>query len=798
MKWIWRISGTLVVFVAIAVIGLFVVGRMTLPQVDGEVALPALENDVRIVRDRFAVPHIYAGSREDTVFALGFVHAQDRLWQLELQRRIGQGRLSEFAGEQTLQTDIFLRTLGFYRAAEATVPNLDARTRRLLQRYADGVNAFLENDDGLLPPEFLILGIEPEPWKPADSLVWLKMMALDLSGNWTSEATRAQVAELLGPERMRQIWPPYPADGPVALPDRAALDALPGIGPMIAAAQPFRRHDGLGSNNWVVDGSRSATGKPLLANDPHLGLQTPSVWYFAHWDDGETAAMGATLPGLPFVVLGRNRHLAWGFTNTGPDTQDLVIEQINPDNPAQYRTEAGWADFETREEVIRVKDSADRTITVRETRNGPVLNEATGRVREFAPEDHVVALRWHVLEANEMTARAGLRAADARTVTELQEIMRDFDGAQQNIVIADVEGNIGFVAAGKVPIRADRSPWQGMLPVRGWEAEGQRLGYVPHRHLPSTVNPESGFVVTANNRIVGDDYPYFLTNEWAPPYRAQRITDLLTARNAHSVESFKTIQADQVSLMAREFLPLMLAFQPAGERARAVVADLKIWNGDMSADRIEPTVFSAWYRQFVRQVLIDEGRGAFEELWAPRVLFMRRVLTDADGMSIWCDDVATDGRETCADMLSRSLDLALADLEQRFGADRQNWVWGPIHEALSDHNPFTHVPVLRDIFDIRTPVGGDSFTVNVAHSTMRRERDPFTTNSAASMRAIYDLDDLDRSLYIHSTGQSGNVLSGHYSGFVDRWRRVDYIPMSMRPEDIEPGAIGVLRLVPGR
>ena len=798
MKWIWRLFATLVVFLAIGVIALFVVGRMTLPQVDGEIALPGLDDEVRIVRDRFAVPHIYAKSREDSVFALGFVHAQDRLWQMELQRRIGQGRLAEFAGAEAASTDIFLRTIGLYRAAKATLPNLDARTRRLLERYADGVNAFIEGHEGLLPPEFLILGIEPEPWTPADTLVWQKVMALDLSANWTSEATRARMAALLGPDRMRQIWPSYPADAPVALPDQALRDVLPALQQAAQAAGSFAAHEGIGSNNWVVDGSRSATGKPLLANDPHLGLRAPSVWYFAHWDDGETAAIGATLPGTPFVLLGRTRDIAWGFTNTGSDTQDLVLEQVNPENPGQYRTEDGWADFETREEVIRVKDAPDRTITVRTTRHGPVLNDATGRVRPATPEGHVAALRWHILDADEMSARAGLRIPEAHSVTAFQNVMRDFDNAQQNMVVADVEGNIGFIAAGKVPIRADRAPWQGMQPVRGWEPGSRRLGFIPHRHLPSALNPDSGFLVTANNRIVGDDYPYFLTNEWAAPYRAQRITDLLTARGSHSVESFKAIQADQVSLMAREFLPMMLRFEPSEEKARTAMADLKIWDGDMSADRVEPTIFYAWYRQFVRQVLIDEGREAFDDLWAPRVLFMRRVLADEDGMSVWCDDVATDVRENCADMLSRALDLALADLEQRFGGDREEWTWGPIHEALSEHQPFTNVPVLRDIFDLRTPVGGDSFTINVAHAVMRREKDPFTTHNGASLRAIYDLDDLDRSLYIHSTGQSGNVLSEYYDGFVDRWRRVDYIPMSMRPEDIEPGAIGTLRLRPAR
>ncbi|WP_416897298.1 MAG: penicillin acylase family protein [Minwuia sp.] len=794
MKWIWRAMVTIVALLALAVVGLFVAGRMTLPTIDGTVALDGPAAEIRIVRDRFAIPHIYAASEDDALFALGYTHAQDRLWQMELQRRIGQGRLSEFAGPVTVQTDIFLRTLGLYRAAEATMTRLDARTQTRLQRYADGVNAWLTNRDGLLPPEFLILGIEPEPWL-ADSIVWLKVMALNLSGNYHAEALRAQVAALLGPERMRQIWPAYPKNAPVALGDQAGLWQPGGAGGLLdgwPAPDP-----GTGSNNWVIDGRLSATGKPLLANDPHLGLQAPAVWYFAHLEWAEEAVIGGTLPGVPFVVLGRNRSVAWGFTNTDPDTQDLLLEQLNPENPSQYRTSEGWADFTTREEVIEVSGAEPQRMTVRESVNGPILTGAARSVSEMTPEGYAVALRWHILDDDEMTVRAGLNTATVKTVREFQSVMRDYHNAQQNMVAADIDGNIGFVAAGRVPVRADRSDWQGMLPQPGWTPQSAINGYIPYEELPQVINPERGYVVTANNRIVGDGYAHFLTNEWAEPYRAQRITDLLTARQTHTIDSFRSMQADRVSLMAREFLPLMLQVTPDAAEQEAILADLRVWNGDMDPDRYEPTVFHAWYREFVRQVLVDQTGDLFDQLWAPRVGFFRNVLTGADGADSWCDDTATDQTEDCAEILARALSLALADLEQRYGGDRTAWTWGTIHAAHSDHTPFTNVDLLRDLFDIRAPVGGDSYTVNVAHGRMRDRREPFATRSAASMRAIYDLDDPDRSIYVHSTGQSGNPLSQHYDDMVNRWRRVDYIPMSMRREDIEPGAIGTLILRPG-
>lgn len=798
MKWVWRLLVTVVLTLTIVVVGVFVVGRMSLPEYQGTVALRGLDNTVRIVRTRFAVPHIRAQTRADSLFALGYVHAQDRLWQMEMQRRVGQGRLSEFGGEATLPTDIFLRTLGVYRAAERTVDNLDPETRALLDAYVGGVNAFIDNREGLLPPEFQITGITPEPWRPADTLVWLKMMAWNLSGNWANEARRAALAARLNPTQIRDIWPDYPADGPTAI-QHLAGDLSPEFWAELANLDPFPQGPGTGSNNWVVSGSRSATGKPLLANDPHLGLQAPAVWYFAALDDGTDASIGATLPGVPIVVLGRNRHMAWGFTNTYPDTQDLILEQVNPDNPDEYRTEDGWAPFETRQETIRVKGQDDVVIDVRRTRHGPVMSDATVRLSGIAPDGHVVAFRWHVLDDDEMSIRAGLNTHTARDWPDFRAAMRDFTGAQQNVVYGDVAGNIGFVAAGRVPIRVDQSPWQGMLPVKGWDPTSAVSGFVPYDELPMTYNPARGYIVTANNQIVDRSYPHFITNEWAAPYRAQRITDLIEGRSIHSIESFKSIQSDQVSLFVRQMLPLMTAIAPEDERLRTVLADLKLWDGNMSADRVEPTVFVAWYLEMVRQLIVDETGEQMDQVFGFRPGFIHNILTDHNGAGQWCDDIATDNvSETCATIIVRALDLAMAALDMRHGSDRADWRWGDIHRAVSAHNPFGRVDPLKRVFDVSVPVGGGSFTVNVAHGRPTSPEGPMTTGHAASLRALYDLDNLDASLYMHSTGQSGHVLSPHYDDFAERWRQVDYIPMSLRPEDFETGALGTLVMQPLR
>lgn len=799
MRWVFRLLMLLVlVTVGVAAAGFFY-ARLSLPQMDGTIALSGLKADVKVTRDRFAVPHIYADSKRDAAFAIGFVHAQDRLWQMETQRRIGAGRLAEIFGADLLGTDKFLRTLSIYNAAERTVARLDADTLNLLEAYAAGVNSFLNHPDTVLPVEFTILGVKPEPWKVADTLVWVKMMALDLSANWASEALRQSMVGILSNQQIREVWPDYPADGPLTLAD-ADQTPSPDMFRQLAEITPFKQVEGKGSNNWVVAGSRTATGKPLLANDPHLGLAAPALWYFAHIETPDMATIGATLPGVPMVVLGRNREIAWGFTNTGPDTQDLYIEQTNPDNPSEYRTPEGWAKFGTRKEIIRVKGQDQPiTITVRTTRHGPVLSDATSRMKSVAKNGNVVALRWHVLDDNEMTIRAGINLNSARNWQEFRNALKDFHGAQQNIVFADTRGNIGYIAAGRVPIRANQDKWQGMMPSPGWDPAYDHVGYIPFDELPQTFNPATGYVATANQKIVGDDYPHFLTNEWAAQYRMERIKELLEGRKAHSIESFKTIQADVVSLHARRLLPILTKVAGANDQQKQILADLKIWDGTMAADRYEPTVYNAWYRQITKQILVDEvgGQDNLGEMWAWHTNFTRNVLENVDGQSRWCDDIATTGRtESCNDILQRALTLALEDLAIRYGNDPAEWVWGPLHAGHSDHRPFSKIPVLKDIFDIRTPIGGDTYTVNVSRNHIRNDDDPFATVHGPSLRAIYDMDNPDRSIYIHSTGQSGHFLSPHYSDMADRWGRVDYIPMSMARSDFEAGALGTLTLTP--
>lgn len=802
MRWVLRLVILLFVLLGLAAGGSYIVARLSLPAINGEVKVgQALSGPIEIVRDRYAVAHIRAGSRNDAAFGLGYAHAQDRLWQMEVQRRIAAGRLAELFGTAALNTDKFVRTLGIRRKAVAAFPHLKPDTQTMLQAYADGVNAFLSNRNGPLPPEFLIFDVTPEPWTPADSLGWLKMMSWDLGGNWGRELATLSLAKRLTKEQIEEFYPPYPNDGPIALADLSSLYRQ--VAAAIDVEQlmkivPPERPEGIGSNNWVVNGKRTVTGQPLLANDPHLGLATPALWYFAHMASPAGAAIGATLPGVPGVVLGHNGRIAWGFTNTGPDTQDLYIEKIDPADSAQYLTPSGPAAFVTRQETIRQRSGADIVITVRETRHGPVISDVHDGARQQVAPGYVLAFAWTALLDEDTTADALLGLDSVTDWNGFNENLRRFVSPQQNIVYADREGNIGFVAPGLIPVRRADNDLKGLAPSPGWEARYDWTGFIPFEQLPRSYNPQNGTIVTANNKIVPDSYPHFITADWAEPYRARRIEQLLKERNVHSVESFKQMQRDTMSPMVSDILPLMLAVPPKALPRNGELpgshALLASWDGNMSVNRAEPLIFQAWYRELTRLILADELGDAFQPLWRFRPILIKNILTNYNGQSRWCANQATGAASACSELIAEALDRAIDDLKARYGSDMARWRWGEAHAARGIHRPFSNVAALRRFFEVSVPTGGDAFTVNVGRNDIANDNDPFGNRHAASLRAIYDLADLNRSQFMHSTGQSGHVLSPHYRDYAAPWAAVEYIPMSMRPADFETGAEGRLRL----
>jgi len=799
MRLLLKLLGGALALLALVAGGGYLYLLRSLPQTQGEVRLAGLDAPVEVLRDAYGIPHIYAASLRDASFALGYVHAQDRLWQMEMNRRIAAGRLAEVVGAGGLETDRFLRTLGVRRTAEANLRQLDAETRSYLEAYAAGVNAFLAGDP-VLPPEFRIVGVTPEPWSPADSVAWVKMMAWDLGGNWRNEILRMQLAKSMPPARIQEFVAPYPGEAPPEIPDlktlyssmeREAVQLAEDLG-RIAALAPGAGAAGLGSNNWVVSGARSVTGKPLLANDPHLGLTAPPVWYFAQLSAPGVNLIGATLPGVPAIVLGRNDRIAWGFTNTGPDVQDLYIERLHASGG--YLTPDGPRQFGVIEETLKVKGGAPEKLRVRVSRHGPVISDVLRPAQALAPRGHVVAFAWTALLEDDKTMQAALKIARAHDWPGFLEAVRDFHTPQQNMVYADAEGNIGFVAAGRVPVRKPENDLKGQAPAPGWLAKYDWTGYVPFEELPRAFNPENGMLYTANHKITPPGYPHFISAEWQPPYRAERIRELLEAIPQHAVPSFARIQGDVVSLAVREALPLLAATRPRSEEARRALALLAKWDASMAPGRAEPLIAWAWWRELTRALYADELGEAFRPNWQARAPFVLKVLSGE--AAHWCDDARTPHVETCAEVLALSLEAALADLRRRYGADMAAWRWGPAHFARHEHRPFGRQALLARLFDIRVPTPGDAYTVNVGRNNLFDEAAPFANRHAASLRAIYDLADLERSLFIHSGGQSGNLLSPHYDAFTEAWARGEYIPMVTARKAIAARPYALLRLTP--
>ncbi|GAB4475597.1 MAG: penicillin acylase family protein [Burkholderiaceae bacterium] len=793
-RWPRRLAWSALALVAAAAGGLAWYRQASLPAHEGERSVPGLAAPVSIVRDAHAVPDIRAETEADALFALGYVHAQDRLWQIDFNRRIAQGRVAEILGPAAVDTDRFLRTLGVHRVAQSIVANLDAETRALLDAYAAGVNAYLATRTEALPPEFFLLRAPaPEPWTAADSVAWSLMMAWDLSRTYLNELARLRLATRLTRAEIDEFRPPYPGDAPPAVADYVELYRVLGLArggatavieqaARLAAAHPvagFGEGEGIGSNNWVVAGSRTASGKPLLANDPHLGLTVPSVWYFARLRAPGLDVFGATLPGVPYVVLGRNTRVAWGFTNTGSDVQDLYLERINPADPDEYQTPDGYARFATRTEVIRVRGAEDVRLVVRATRHGPVISGALAAVDRALPRGearYVLALRWAALEPADATMRA-LRAMNrARDAREFERALRDWQLVQQNIVFADVEGRIGMIAPGRIPVRRPDNDLMGLAPSPGWEARYDWDGWLPYEALPRVIDPPAGYIVTANHKITPPGYAAYLTFEWFLPYRARRIGELIESRPKHTPRSFRRIQADVVSLAARDLLAAMAKVEPQSAAARIALERLRAWDGSMGVDAPEPVLLHAWLRR-LRSRIFDDDLGALAQDFVASSELVQVTLDVLAGRTRardWCDDVATARRETCDELAAEALEEAIRELAHD-GRDLLALRWGDFHQAVLEHRPLSNVPVVRDWVELAAPVPGDSYTINVGQLLLRGDR-PFSTRHAASLRAIFDLSNAGDA-WIFATGQLGHPLSPQYGALLPAWRDAEQLPL---------------------
>jgi penicillin G amidase len=802
IRWLRRIAVAVAMAVLLALAALAAYFWRATPAHDGALRVSGLGAAVSLERDEHGIPTIRAASVEDAAFGLGFVHAQDRLWQLETHRRIGSGRLAEAFGRSALDNDKFLRALGVRRAAQAQWAQLGDESKRVLQAYAAGVNAWQREHLQARPPEMLILGVPLEDWTPVDSLAWAIMMAWDLGGNWSTELLRARLALTLPVERINQLLPPYPGEAPLATADYAALMRSMKLGGSLTALSaqqidhlqaiaPPSGIEGVGSNNWVVAGTHTVSGQPLLANDPHLKITAPSLWYLARIEVSGPSGFksaGATMPGLPGVVLGQNEHIAWGFTNTGPDVQDLYLERFKPDDPMQVQTPHGWQRVAGVSEDIRVKGAARENLVVRVSRHGPLISDAGGAAGEVAGTDgnapYGLALRWTALDADADPIAASLAMNRARSAGEFVDVAtRLWVAPMQNMVVADRAGQIAVVSPGRVPLRRPDNDLIGLVPAPGWDARYDWDGFVPAAQTPREAQPPRGWIATANQRVHEAGFPHYLGSEWAAPYRQQRIEQLLRSRPRHSIADMAAMQADVASLAAKPLLPWLQRARSAHRLADAAQSALQGFNGEMKAGDSAPLILWAWSRQLVRAIFIDElgGPAVYERVLGGRSFrdALEGVLERNDGW--WCDDKTTaEQAETCEQMSGIALTRALDELQQRFGADVSAWRWGDAHVARSEHRPFSRIKALAPLFELRAPTGGDTYTLNVGRVGVKPDAttgELYLNEHAPSLRAIYDLGDLSQSRVMQSTGQSGLPWLHHYRSFVGPWARVGYVPL---------------------
>lgn len=770
--------------------------RASLPILDGQILAPELSARVEVLRDARGVPHIRAQSIDDALFAQGYVTAQDRLWQMDLSRRKAEGELSEVFGDRTLRLDIESRTLGLPRVAERALADLLPDERRHLESYTRGVNAFIEGHRDRLPLEFFMIRYQPRPWREVDSMAVALNLATELSQTWTTDLMREHIAAKLGKELFSDVFPDHSAlDVPVAdVPPRASGGARTRSPELLIHAfdsgdcrwsiadcrlsqskivDPQLSMAGAGSNNWVVNGSHTKTGKPLLANDPHLSHSVPSVWYMIHLEALDLNVSGVSLPGLPLVVIGHNQRIAWGMTNTAPDVQDLYSESFNLSDPNKYLHNGVWVDAEVRDEVIKVHNQRDLRLTVKTTRHGPVISHEGNRD---------LALQWTALQPHAVRFPF-LKIDRAQNWPQFTDALRDFTGPMQNFVYADVDGNIGFYAAGWVPIRASDD---GTFPSIGSTDDHDWTGYIPFESLPHAYNPPGGIIATANGRVVPDDYPYFITHNWDASFRTARIFQLLESKNSLTVPDMLRIQTDihtlQDEWLAKQLLAASHTRPPASADAQYALTLLANWEGEARADSAATLV-----SEVTRHALLDRivqpklGDDLSGYRWPMSTIFLQNVLEHQ--WTRWLPPGDADFNAT----LMASLEDAVQRIPALVGSRRHDaWQWGKTIPLTFQHRLSNNIPLFGRFLNIGpVPQAGTGSTVKQTTPTL-----------GPSMRMVVDFSNFDASVENITMGESGEFLSPYYKDQFDAWYNGRSFPMLFSDAAVESGTTHLLVLEP--
>ncbi|WP_391117950.1 penicillin acylase family protein [Psychrobacillus sp. L3] len=765
MKKGWKIVawilGIILAICVVAVIGLNMYLSNSKPIIKGSLTLNALDADVKVVRDEYGVPHIKATSDADLYRAQGFVQAQDRLFQMDLARRQASGKLSEVVGEAAVNTDKFFRTFSLRDAAERSYDGYNVEAKEVLKRYAEGVNEFIAfaKKDGELSYEFKLLGYEPEEWTPIDSLTIGKYMAYDLGGNWSSLAIRHWALNVLGEDKAKELFIKYPEGAPAIV--EANLNNRVNVSGYFDASVLPKEFNG--SNNWVVSGEKTESGLPLLADDPHLGLSTPSIWYQMHLESPKQNVSGVIFAGIPGIILGHNEDVAWGVTNVGPDVQDLYIETPNPDDRTQFLYDGKWEQAKVRNEPIKVKGHQDVPFEVVVTRNGPIISDVLFKEEEASA---LFSMQWTALEQT-LELQAILKMNKSSNWDEFEVALEDFHAPAQNFVFAAKDGTIAYKANGRIPIRKSGD---GQLPVPGDSAQYGWKGYVPYNELPTVVNPKEGFIATANNQVIDESYPYHITDFWAQSYRYERIAEVLESKSNLTKEDMMNLQMDQTNLYAREFLTEMLGSVEKLDRNaeyKNIITLLTDWDQVDDKDQVAPLVFHKWIKELPNVLLEDEMPEDIYDMFPGKGNISDQFLRKGykDEASTWLDEYGGVDK-----WVYDSFVKAISDIKDEFGANEKKWKWGDFHQLTFDHPLSGASPILAYLLNPKSvPIGGSNITVQAAAFG-----DDGRVDHGASWRFVADLADLSQAYHIVGPGQVGHVKSKWYHDQVMDWAEGNY------------------------
>ncbi len=762
--------------------------KKSLPQISGDLRVSGIKEPVKIIRDSYGVPHIYAKNEPDLYFALGYAMAQDRLWQMDFSRRLGQGRLSEIFGEDFVKVDRYFRIL----TAAGINKEIPVESLTMLQSFANGVNAYLKTHGDRLPIEFRVLRYRPEPWQVDDYIFIVKVITWALSVGWNTDLTAATILKRVGAQMFKDAFPLWPGHAPLIIPEKtSAFSPIPKL--PIETARIIERliplYSAGASNNWVVAGKKSINGKPILANDTHLPLKNPSFWWEVHLVCPGIDVSGFAVPGVPGIAIGHNRHVAWGITNVMVDDVDFYIEKINPKNPRQYWYKDRWEAMKVKVETIRIKGKDPVKAEILLTRNGPIVNDTSGDLKE-----NPISARWSFTDAQQ-PVQAGSLLLKARDIEGIKEALRYWEVPGQNFVFADTNGNIGYWCCASVPIRLKGD---GLIPVPGWTGEYEWNGYVPFEERPHLINPESGFIATANNKVAGKDYPYLISRYWEPIDRITRIVQLLKDKEKLSVDDFKQMHQDIYCPQAAELTPKIIKVLEerfASEDGKKAKGILSRWDFKMAKDSAGACLFEMTYRKMMGNIFKDElGEDLFKKYLKTSVFPPRAVRAMVEkGSSPWFDNINTPEKEGLEEIIALSMNQTLSGLKETLGDNMDKWGWGKIHTLTFEHVLGKKRP-LDLIFNLGPfPVGGNLLTVNKKKYSLD---DSYHANHGASMRMIVDFSDMDGSLHVLPTGESGQLKSPNYQDQIPLYLSGRYHPSWTDRRKAEKNSRGTLTLKP--